>query len=337
MRAMTQSPSTPGDRLTVGSRVVLRRRLDAPDPISGATLSDVVGTLVRVGSTAFVVDTRRGEVAVPRDAVTIAKVIPPRPSRRGAPHRALSVEDLQRVMIGAWPAMEVERLGDWTLRAARGFTQRGNSVVTGGDPGLPLEDAVDRVEAWYAMRGLPANLTLAGPVGFDPAADPLGAALARRGYVPRVPTTLTLTAATGGAALRGSTAGVELTSELSPDWFRAYTAYRAVDDVAARAILTGSPEQVFALRRDGAGQVIAIGRLALADGWGGIAAMWVAPELRGQGLATALLRALCSRAADTGARSVHLQVDADNDAALRLYRGLGFVDHHAYVNVRAPA
>ena len=153
----------------------MRHRLEHPDPLSGATLTDVVGDLVAVDADDLVVATRRGEVRVPRAAVTAVKEIPPRPSRRGAPHRALSVEDLQRVMVGAWPAMETDRLGDWVLRASRGFTQRANSVVTAGSPGIPVPAALDAVEAWYAARGLPPNLALAGPVGFDPAEDQVGA------------------------------------------------------------------------------------------------------------------------------------------------------------------
>ena len=82
--------------------------------------------------------------------------------------------------------METARLGDWVLRASRGFTQRANSVMTAGSPGIPVPAALDVVERWYAERGLPANLTLAGPVGFDPADDAVGAEALRRGYVARV-------------------------------------------------------------------------------------------------------------------------------------------------------
>ena len=85
-------------------------------------------------------------------------------------------------MVGAWPAMETARLGDWVLRASRGFTQRANSVVTAGSPGIAVPAALDAVERWYAERGLPANLTLAGPVGFDPADDAVGVEALRRGY-----------------------------------------------------------------------------------------------------------------------------------------------------------
>ena len=347
MRAMDAPEIGPDPDPRVGSRVVVRHRLEVPDPLTGATLTDSVGDLVAVDRAAFVVRTRRGEVRVDRARVTALKEVPPAPSRRGAPHRALSVEDLQRVMVGAWPAMETARLGGWVLRASRGFTQRANSVVTAGSPGRPVPAALDAVEQWYAARGLPPNLTVAGPVGFDPSSDPVGAEALRRGYRARVPT-LTLTAPTrlladppparagGGGSKVGDPQAVEVGPELTDAWFSAYRAYREVDVVAARAILTGSPAQAFATVRDADGAVVGIGRLGLAAAWGGVAAMWVEPDARRRGLATAVLAALARAADRAGARSLHLQTDSDNVAALGLYERHGFERHHAYVNLRRP-
>jgi ribosomal protein S18 acetylase RimI-like enzyme len=348
MRAMDEETAGPDRGPRVGSRVVVRHRLHRPDALTGATLTDTVGDLVTSDADALVVRTRRGEVRVPRALVTVVKEVPPRPSRRGAPHRALSVEDLQRVMVGAWPAMETEPLGDWLLRASRGFTQRANSVVTTGSPGMPLPSALDVVERWYAARGLAPNLTLAGPVGFDPASDPLGAEALRRGWAGRVPTA-TLTAPTRLLADHpprrpGAQAGavgdpqevVAVGGELSEAWLAAYRRYRPVDDVAARAILTGSPEQVFATATDAGGRVVGIGRLGLAAAWGGIAAMWVDPALRRRGLASDLLTALARAAATRAIASLHLQADTDNAAALRFYERRGFERHHDYVNLSGP-
>ena len=348
MRAMDEEAVGPDHGPRVGSRVVVRHRLETPDPRSGATLTDVVGDLVAADPDALVVLTRRGEVRVPRRLVTVVKEVPPAPARRGAPHRALSVEDLQRVMVGAWPAMETARLGDWLLRASRGFTQRANSVVTAGSPGMPLPAALGAVERWYAARDLPANLTLAGPVGFDPASDELGAEALRRGYERRVPT-LALTASTrlvaghpardtsGGPAGTAAPSSVEVGGELTEAWFTAYRSYRPVDDEAARAILTGSPEQVFATARDSGGTVVGVGRLGLASAWGGIAAMWVDPRARREGLGGRMLTALAVAAAERGASSLHLQTDSDNTAALGLYERRGFERHHEYVNLSRPS
>lgn len=350
MRAMDAPEVRSGRDPRVGSRVVVRHRLPSPDPLTGATLTDVVGQLVSGDDGVLVVRTRRGEVRVPRELVTALKEVPPSPSRRGRPHRALSVEDLQRVMVGAWPAMETARLGDWVLRASRGFTQRANSVMTAGSPGIPLPQALDAVEQWYAERGLPPNLTVAGPVGFDPATDPLGAEALRRGYTARV-ATLTLTAPTRlvaddpretpsqGPLGVGHPQEVEVGRELTDAWFAAYRAYRPVDEEAAHAILTGSPGRAFAtVRAPGPdGEVVGIARLGLAAAWGGIAAMWVDPRARRRGIAGAMLAALAREAARAGAASLHLQTDSDNAPALALYERHGFERHHAYVNLSRRA
>ncbi|MBM6400846.1 GNAT family N-acetyltransferase [Phycicoccus sonneratiae] len=324
------SPTVP----TAGTRVVVRHRLPAPDALTGATLTDVVGVLVHADDEHLLVRTRRGEVGVPRAAVTAVKEVPPTPSRRGAPHLALSVEDLQRVMVGAWPAVETEHLGDWLLRAADGFTHRANSVMTAGDPGRTLAEAVDVVEDWYRARSLPPALTLAGPVGFELAGDPLGALLLARRYHPRVPTT-TLTAAVATVlevAPTSSAVAVTTSTRLSDTWFAAYEGYREAPAGPARAVLTGSPEQVFATATDG-GRVVGVGRLGVAATWGGVAAMWVDLSARRRGVARALLTALADEAHRRGIRSLHLQTDTDNAAAQALYRGAGFVPHHEYVTL----
>ncbi|MGL5817237.1 MAG: GNAT family N-acetyltransferase [Phycicoccus sp.] len=330
---------TPGEAPSprLGARVVIRSRLPAPDPGTGATLTDAVGTLIASDDDRMTLTTRRGEVTVARTDVVAVKEVPPAPRRRGAPHRALSVEQLQRVMVGAWPAAQTERLGEWLLRAAGGFTHRANSAMTAGEPGVPLADAVTDVESWYAARELASMLTVAVPVGAEPEGTPLGTELLRRGYAARQPT-LTLTAAArdvAAAAGGSSSAEVSTTTDLTDAWLQAYGAYRAVDEQAARRILTGSPEQVFASVLVN-GEVAAVGRLGVSASWGGVAAMWARPDLRGRGLGAQVLTTLAAEATARGIRPLHLQVDADNEPALALYARYGFEPHHLYTTFRAP-
>lgn len=345
------------ESLPLGARVVVRHRLTAPDAF-GHTLTDVVGDLVARDAVALVVATRRGEVVVPRDLVEVVKALPPRPGRRGAAHRALSVEGLQEVMVGAWGALEREWLGRWQLRAGAGYTMRANSVALLGSPGVPLADAVARSFAWYAARGLPLNVTLAGPVGFAVESDPLGVELLARG-ARQAERCLTMTADTGAVLAshdvrprRGApedalarTHGIEVGEDLSEDWLEAHRGYRttnrltasgAVDDtwaVTARRILTGSPGQLFATLRAANGEVIGLGRGGLTPGWVGLGSIWVAPAHRRRGLAHALTLALLAEAARRGHRSAHLQVLSDNAPARALYAAMGFEPHHDYVNV----
>ena len=79
-----------------------------------------------------------------------------------------------------------------------------------------------------------------------------------------------------------------------------------------------APEQAFASIRGDACEVLAIGRLSIADGWAGITAVEVTRARRGAGLGMALTRAICAEAAARGARRVFLQVETDNIPARTL-------------------
>ncbi|WP_159619997.1 hypothetical protein [Ruania rhizosphaerae] len=59
-----------------GERVVVRFRL----PEGG--LTDALGELLRVDDSGVEVETRRGPVAVPAEAIVLAKRVPPPPPRR---------------------------------------------------------------------------------------------------------------------------------------------------------------------------------------------------------------------------------------------------------------
>src|SRR3954447_7417932 len=169
------TPTHPLDRLRVGMRAVVRSRVEDG-------LTDAVGEVVALDDSSVSVATRRGVQVVQRAAVVAAKEVPPAPSRRGAPHLALSMADLQRVMVDGWPPLERASLGGWMLRAAGGFTGRANSVLPLGDPGRPLPDAVQAAEAWYRQRGLRPMFSLFGAGGVTVSDDVLGSLLASRGY-----------------------------------------------------------------------------------------------------------------------------------------------------------
>lgn len=293
-------------------------------------MTDVTGTLVENGPDRVVVDSARGRVVVPRERVVASRVIPPRPVRRGAPHRSLSVEDLERVMIGAWPPAERAMLGDWVLRAGLGFTARSNSALAVGSPGGPLEEALAAVVRWYGLRSLPPLLTIPVAEVAELDRDALVCVARAAGWRSGEPVLVQTAATTAVRRTVAPAMAVEVRAHMDADWYAALATYRTAPRQAAQAVLHGSAHQRFALVRDPDGSVVAIGRLGVSDGWGGLGAMWVAPGHRRRGVGRALVRVLADEASTLGCVSLHLQVEVANSAARALYAQVGFRTHHAY-------
>lgn len=259
-----------------------------------------------------------------------------RPSVADVPAAAAPPADvlaLEEVAALGWRTPDAEWLGRWLLRAAQGWTGRGNSVLPLGEPGLPLDAALERVLGWYAERGLPARFQV--PL---PAREDLDAALEQRGWAAYNPTRVLvadLPAAPTPGRVLGSAAPelppVLLEAAPSAQWLGAYH-YRGgsrLPDVAA-GVLAAGDQPVFASVRTDDGTVMAIARAVVDRGWAGVTAVEVGPAYRRRGLAAHVMRALSGWAVERGARWMWLQVAEENTAALALYRRLGFTVHHRY-------
>ena len=294
--------------------------------------TDTVGVLTSWDDGMLTIARRDGEIVrIPRSALVAAKVVPAAPARRRGP--AATYGELARVASRGWRPLESERLGEWELRAAAGFTRRANSVLPLGDPGLPLDAALAAVRRWYAERGLPAYVQTA--TGAQGTQEPLCAELERRGWVREVSAELW----TGGLAPvadRAAGAGVLLSREAGEDWLARYRR-KGVSEVALR-VLGGGPSVWFATVPGAASGAApaAIGRLVVDGRWAGFAAVEVDPGLRRRGLATEVMAALARRALEEDASAAWLQVETGNEGARALYRRLGFAAHHAYHHYRAP-
>ncbi|MFJ2812051.1 GNAT family N-acetyltransferase [Streptomyces sp. NPDC087294] len=311
----------------VGKRVSVRRLSDPG--VTQEMFTDTVGVLTSWDDGVLLITRKSGEsVAVPESSLVAGKVVPAAPARRRGP--AASYEELARVSARAWRPVESERLGDWELRAASGFTRRANSVLPLGDPGRPLDDALSAVRGWYAARGLPAYIQTA--TGAEGAQERLCAELERRGWVREVSAEL-WTGALAPVADRADGAGVELSRTADERWLARYQR-KGVSDVALKVL--GSGPSVWFATVPGEDAPAAIGRCVVDGRWASFAAVEVAPERRRQGLAGAVLAALAQRALAEGASASWLQVELDNAGARALYAGLGFAAHHAYHHYREP-
>jgi N-acetylglutamate synthase len=315
----------------LGHRVVVRRIAGVRD--NRPIFADALGELTELGDAHVTVQTRAGLVRVPKNEIVRAKRVPDR-------RRLSATEALEHTAAAGWPAPDTERLGQWLLRAAQGWTMRGNSALAAGDPGRPLAQAIDDVTAWYQARQLPPAVTVPLPLRSG-----LGADLTARGWE-ALPPVLVQTAPL--AAIGTPDGEVELAAAPSAAWLAIVAGRKGGLPAAAHHILTAVPKVRFASvpaqREDrslrgpqsqasdtaNSRAPAAVARGVVTGDWLGISLVEVDPAARRRGLARRVTRALVGWAAGEGATRAYLQVEEHNTAAVELYRSLGFTTHHTY-------
>ncbi|MFE5891442.1 GNAT family N-acetyltransferase [Streptomyces sp. NPDC056462] len=313
----------------VGKRVSVRC---LNDPAAGGEkFTDTVGVLASWDDGVLLITRKSGEtVRIAESSLVAGKVVPAAPARRRGP--AASYEELAHVSSRAWRPVESERLGEWELRAASGFTRRANSVLPLGDPGMPLPAALEVVRRWYGDRGLPAYVQTA--TGAEGTQELLCAELERLGWVREVSAEMWV-GALAPVADRDEGAGVVVARKADEAWLARYQR-KGVSEVALKVLGSGPSVWFATVPGSSGGAPAAIGRCVVDGRWAGFAAVEVDPSLRRQGLATRVMAALARQALDEGASAAWLQVEAENEGAREMYAAMGFAAHHAYHHYRSP-
>ncbi|MCW5730615.1 MAG: GNAT family N-acetyltransferase [Alphaproteobacteria bacterium] len=236
--------------------------------------------------------------------------------------------DIEERALNAWPALETLVHDGWLLRSARGHTKRANSATPLYAGPRPPEDKIAHVEDFYARRGLPAIVRLAGPPGIT--AD-LDERLARRGYRLVDPTSVRLLQLPGTRfAFHGE---VILAPAPAEAWMQGVARLAALGAPAqatlAEMMRRVPPERAFAgIWREG--RLAAAGLGVLEAGAVGLFEIVTDPQMRRQGLARRVVESILAWAAAQGATEAYLQVVAANGPAIALYDRLGFRECHAY-------
>ena len=241
---------------------------------------------------------------------------------------------IEEACCNAWPAQRQVWIGDWLLRFAPGVSRRANAAnplrAAAGD----ADGLVARAAPLYRAQGLPLLVRVLSLL--DPAVDRRLDAL---GFTAEGETRVLH--ADIAAVTRQRDPDVTIEPQPSPEWLAASRAMRglgAFEDAVYRRIVSSIalPAAFLTLRVDGKPAALAFG--ALHDGLLVCESVITDAAHRGQGYSRRLMGAMFAWAAAEGATGVCLQVQADNDPAVRLYHGLGLTtERFRYWYRRAPA
>jgi ribosomal protein S18 acetylase RimI-like enzyme len=248
-----------------------------------------------------------------------------------------SYRRLEEAAMNAWPAHQSILIDGWIVRLADGYTKRANSV----NPTYPAEsdDLVAKMatcEAIFARAALPCIVRLTSfgaPAGLDELLAARGFRHFDRSLVLHRTLPNPLPVPREGMVLR--------TREID-DWLDCYCALssapleRRNDHMAILRRI--SSEAIFATLDEGASdRPVACGLAVIENNLAGLFDIVTDRERRNQGFGSALVMALLRSALAAGATSAYLQVVAENEPAIALYRKLSFQDAYHYWYRMPPA
>lgn len=319
-----------------GKRVVVRYRVPG-DATSGhgagRSVTDAIGVLRSISP--LQVD----DLVIADEDVVVLKTLSAKPVRNS------DIRALEAAKASAFPGIENQMIGGWLARAGDGITERSNSAVPIGPSAGLQEVPLAQLEEFYRSHDLPCQLMIPDRIG-RPAEHLPGE---------RGPEILVMSKELGDSAVNPeqtpapdaplddtldpslADARIELAVDDTPDadWFSMYKfrgqplPKKALDLLCHR--IDG---QLGFARLTVDGQLAAITRATITDGWLGYSAVAVAPEFRRRGLGTLLCQHLLSWGADNGAEHAYLDVIDSNTAGKALYHKLGFSEHHRSRSLR---
>ena len=236
---------------------------------------------------------------------------------------AVPLQDrVEAASINAWPALETTTRGVALLRFANGYTKRANSATL-------LSDSVDHTaliadcEHWFKARAAPCIFripSLAHAHAVDEALAERGYRLMDKTFVMGMPLTSYLSDPAPGRANLGASQRID-------DWLAHYQELHDLGQHAAprhAAILHAIKSARFLGTLFENHKPVSCGLAVCDDGLLGLFDLVTAKPQRGRGLGTQLLNGLFAWGTQRGAHYAYLQVVKSNEAAVRLYRRLGF-------------
>jgi GNAT superfamily N-acetyltransferase len=210
--------------------------------------------------------------------------------------------------------------GQWLFRASGKYTMRANSVLPQGAPpfGKPekeIDEAIKDVITFYSERGLE-------PIFHLPLAlyEELFNYLLAHGWREKLRAQVQVIDIPVSEI--DSDLVLEVSDRCNSEWLLVQGDEKLLD------LMDKTQALYYILKKQDT--AVAVLRAGISDDWAVISRLFVKPEYRGNKFSQELMHLVFRDLRLAGITKAALQVDLSNEAAIALYKGLGFRKHHEY-------
>jgi GNAT superfamily N-acetyltransferase len=256
----------------------------------------------------------QNEIAIYREIIPLSES-----AGKGAP-LSIRIIELEKLLNSTWSATEQIMHGQWLFRASGKYTMRANSVLPQGAPpfGKPekeINEAIKDVITFYSERDLEPIFHLPLPLY-----EELFNYLIEHGWREKLRAQVQVIDIPVSEI--DSDLVLEVSATCNSEWLLVQGDEKLLD------IMDKTQALYYILKKQDT--AVAVLRAGISDDWAVISRLFVKPEYRGNKFSQELMHLVFRDLRSAGITKAALQVDLSNEAAMALYKGLGFRKHHEY-------
>ena len=256
----------------------------------------------------------QNEIALYREIIPLSES-----AGKGAP-LSIRIIELEKLLNSTWSATEQFMHGQWLFRASGKYTMRANSVLPQGAPpfGKPekeINEAIKDVITFYSERDLEPIFHLPLPLY-----EELFNYLIAHGWREKLRAQVQVIDIPVSEI--DSDLVLEVSATCNSEWLLVQGDEKLLD------IMDKTQALYYILKKQDT--AVAVLRAGISDDWAVISRLFVKPEYRGNKFSQELMHLVFRDLRSAGITKAALQVDLSNEAAMALYKGLGFRKHHEY-------
>ena len=238
------------------------------------------------------------------------------------------VKHIEEMGMNAFPALQTVMYDGWIMRFSNGYTYRANSVNPLYASAAALTEKIAYCEQAYRRRGLsPVFKTN------DYSEQGLQELLQARGYQTGKAVDI-MRRELAGFAYAGDLTMVRIDRDISARWLDGFVALNGIegqpDGETAKKILANIRNPVLCASIEEDGRIVSCGMGVCERGHIGLYDIFVHAACRNRGLAGKLCSKIVLEGMNLGAHTGYLQVNSNNEPAIRLYEKMGFAHFYTY-------